>query len=660
MSSIVNTLAFWRPAITQTAEEDLKICTDQAGIGINTFSIDVRTGVIAAAAIALYTQALVYSISLAPLCMAVALTLPPIWRNFEYGRATRRLNEIAVNFFIQNLQENTIPEGIMNYLAYNPEAVQKLLNHADCDLNKLQAQRGFVRYVIDQIKKESRLLDEDRLLEVFKLLVDKQEICLKTESTESFDYFLEILEANKSYFSRADYARYVLEKEKINLRECTQEKHFAYWQAVENAQIADLLVKRCNINAQNEEKETPLLEAIKKENISRMTFLLKNGAELPSGGTVIQITTEEGIKSEVLDKFVLGKPKIHAILEQALYHLHKYSNPNPIPSFKSSLCAIWKPAIDVEIKTHTFEISKTTISMRVLLVAIPIFSMIPAVAILAPSYLPLFAVACLPLYGYHRYEWSRATKALNGLAIQEFCNMFPAREVIKYMIRQEAVIDQLIKDRSDLNCLNEKGETLLDCLLKEEKSRFNSSSSSLLPTQYSIFKKLVDEIFKMSLSVEQKHAYFIAAIESGCLEYVQYLLKNGYVSPTGFNTEQQFECWIGIKNPGIAKLLHAEGFNPNVRNALKYTPLFYVLSNLSEYVSIDKSKALGEALIRVGAQLNYDIDIKLTNKKGEKIAYKGTVEMLDQHPLFAGKKAKEIIEHLKMVAQELNRPANPL
>lgn len=649
MSSIVNTLAFWRPALTQTAEEDLKICTDQAGIGINTFSIDVRTGVIAAAAIALYTQALVYSISLAPLCMAVALTLPPIWRNFEYGRATRRLNEIAVNFFIQNLQENTIPEGIMNYLAYNPEAVQKLLNHAKCDLDKLQAQRGFVKYVIDQIKNESRLLDEDRLLEVFKLLVDKQEICLKTES---FDYFLEILKADKNYFSRADYAKYVLEKEKINLlEECTGEEHFAYWQAVENAQIADLLVKRCNINAQNEEKETPLLEAIKKENISRMTFLLKNGAELPSGGTVIQIKTEEGIKSEVLDKFVLGKPKIHAIFEQATCRLYRSSNPipNPIPSFKSSLCAIWKPAIDVEIKTHTFEISKTTISMRVLLVAIPIFSMIPAVAILAPSYLPLFAVACLPLYGYHRYEWSRATKALNDLAIQEFRNMFPAREVTKYMIRQEAVMDQLIKDRSDLDCLNEKGETLLDCLLKEEKSRFNSSSSSLLPTQYSIFKKLVDQTFQSKLSVEQKHAYFIAAIESGCLEYVQYLLDR-HISVIEFSQEQKFEWWIRIKNTGVAQLLHAEGLNPNVKNALGYTPLFFVLSNLSKCMAIDQSTALGKALIEVGAQLNYTIKIQSTNKKGEKIICRGSVEELAQNRLFGGKKAKKIIEHLKMVA----------
>ena len=615
MYAIIDALAIWKPAIQvdKLKVNDLKV---------NDLSVTIRTA-LAACASFMILSLLPMRLRLPPMTSGLVVTILKVWPSIEHNRATAVLNRIAIQQWFNN---KVVPNRIMDYIKREPSAVRKLIS-SQADLTKFNTvNQTLLQSIIFSARHFNTYEENQKILESFKAFIDGK-VALNNRDV------LAILQLESD---KLDFILYALEKGKIDLSRLIPEDKFKFWICVKNKRMAQLLIKcGLDINAKDEENKTLLLRIMERQWSNRVNYdgidlnftqslgaLLENGAELPSSDEKMHRQVKENgetITQDItVEQFLHEQPVIDLAFQQAR-DFKKQGLQLPLDQEDDyafnvkQVLNLKKPAINIRF----FKVNSEQIFVRTMLVALPIltlFSLIPAIALassLASSFC-LFAIPFIAVPLYYRFEWSRATRALNERAMQEFQTMFPSKQVIDYAIIQESLINELINNQFNFNKMDEDCRTWGQALFQAENWNFDWKKLSP-QVQLSIFKKITDQMFKQeSFSLEQKYAYFLGAIQCGRIDYMHYLLENKKIRVVDLTPAQQVNCWQALSNEEIAlvnraQLLQDYGFNPNIEDDKGRIPLLCGrFFNNYNYV---------KALVNVDA--NPDIPIK--NIKQDKV-----------------------------------------
>lgn len=584
---IPNALALWRPALNQ---DNIDQSYYEHSLAIDDGSIILRTGIVTAAAIVLWAQLLRTRVDAFVPIMACMIT-PYAWRQYDHIRAAHAINKRVVDLF---MEKETVPDTVMDYMTTHPSAVRMLLKRPGA-LEKLDSSGdSLFENVLRKREGYSGFDKEQNLAAVSKMFIDKRvklsaEELLKGLKSEVFDVAIHALKS-------------------VDAKDFTPEETFKCWTAVKDERLAQLLAqKRFDINAKDAKGRTPLVWAIENHhyNIQRICMLLKHGAAIPDAvETKIEVKKigkdgKEQVEQKTLEQFLQDKPLILAAFKQARKDTFK------LPEQETSLFALWKPAVTIGGKYRSFEVSGDSIFIRAMMfISWPI--MMAAIGSLASrsrlfyATLPFAAVPFL----YHRYEWSRAAKVLNELAVKEFQNPFPSSAVTKYIVQDMSLIDQLIAKNADLAKMNEEGKTLLQTVCDDF-----SPLSHLPAERLAAFEKLAEA------SQEQKYPYLISAIKQGKMDFVTHLLGKKIIKASDLTGPQQFACWMAVRNSdqiaNLAEILDYYHINVNAQNDKKYTPLLEALST-----SANSNYQFIKELLKRGADLDATVEIVTKDDKG--------------------------------------------
>ena len=209
----------------------------------------------------------------------------------------------------------------------------------------------------------------------------------------------------------------------------------------------------------------------------------------------------------------------------------------------------------------------------------------------------------LPMIGraFFHIEHHRVTVALNQLAIDLFMkNDVVPQRVMNYLSdKYSAVVALMAQPQVNLNKMSDHGsQTLLDKALSRTKSSFYDRDCSIQDA-LSVCKLLIDK------GVDMNKNSFIYALEK-CPEIAIYALEKDKVKGAEFTANEQFNCWINIKDNKSAELLTKKGFTIDIDNK-GTTPLLYAIKS-------DKIKLM-TLLINNGASLpNPNIEIEKGNR----------------------------------------------
>lgn len=583
MSAIPNAIAFWRPALTQDAASYFAYYSSYDEV-----SMFIRSAIITAGTffVGVNRRSPGISIFLAPL-------IGRAYFFFEQWRATTALNQLAIDLFMKN---DPVPQRVIHYLSQNPLAVSYLLTQPNVDLNKISesSSETLLERALREISTPSRYLKEksQEALSTCKLLIDKG-----ADVTKNF--FLQAIEHCPALVI------YVLEKDKIKVEDFTNVEQFNCWIHVKDNHVAELLTKKgFNINIDNE-GTTPLLHAAKSDKIKLMCLLINNKASLPA--------------------CIIEKPKTSAILTQA--RKYQENKPSVLTDSGREPFALWRPAIWIDQKLNVFQVDGGNIMQHIFFVSGMAYTLFCYIAIslkfmvkhaLPPVFLAVGAIAWLS----YKYAWSKATSALNDLAMQEFQTMLPKALVTKHISQNESAMDQLLANGADLNKMNNEGETLWDLACESSRFEFFGPPFS---TKFSIFKKLADRLFNTDLPIDKKHAYFLGAVKSGYSKYVEYLLETGKINFQELTETQQVECWASLRDRETVALFLKYGCNVNAVNDKGFTPLLQILSLHSFSYTSDPEFTkhyLTKTLIGAGANLDVTVEVEQKNKDDNLIKVK--------------------------------------
>ncbi|MFI5344006.1 MAG: hypothetical protein ACHQUC_07280 [Chlamydiales bacterium] len=544
MQVLTRSLCIWRDPIVQIPSNDSKLPKYKTD---NT-SIIVRMIAVASA----FFANVVYLWRTIPLLdltylgsgAVVSIALASLYGAFESMRATSALNRIAVDQFIS---EEPVPTYIMNHLRTHPAAVKELCNRPEPKLSKISMDgasllefilftkypnsslEDFAKVPLPICKEERNKLldnyvimsvanhkDEDNRLAILKLLLAKG-VQLKMDRC---NYFLEMV--TRSLPIR--HISYVLKNDFIKPGDLSNEELFQCWTSMKDLRVTQLLVQKgFDINVQNSEGQTPLqwAEANNKDKLIRL--------------------------------------------------LQKANDPTPPTNFKPFILDLRKPAISVGGKHRLLEVRGFDIILRTMLVAIPIFTTLLAVAVKALIFFPVALPLLLLPVAYYKFEWKRAIEKLNALALDVFKGLLPSSNSMAYIAQNELIVDQLLASDSDITKQSESGLTLWHYLIFGlERIPFE--------TKLSIFKKLAGRFFAPELPIESRYANFIKAAESGHFEFVEHLLVNKMIRAEELSPHQMFNCWIALREVKSIELLKTHDFDVNVRNENGLTPLLHMLT----------------------------------------------------------------------------------
>lgn len=620
MSSVLSALAIWRPAVYQTPSQgSIQTLKD---FKVDETSILFRTAAIAIAGIALTVRSIM---SFSPYTSLFAYGLYPIIHGtyiYEHRRGIKEINQQVIKLFFN--QNYVLPET-KEYIKTKPEVVAALL--ADFKTDRT-------------VEKESKLKD------LFESLIAKTDKTSLSEEYRAFVTSLKVFIDNKDLFSSSLFVKvfesqylevkiYALEKDAVKSQDLTPEELFDCWTHVEDHNLAHLLVQKgFDINVQNSQGETPLMWAIKfdldnsdREINRKQTILslLKGGAQVPDLNSTIQVkakTKVEGVEIEQLQDiriidFLKKDPVIAEAFLQAISYQSNTANSNSFTtkSNKSEgllFCLkFWKPAVCTNVGTFEFGVKDNHIFIRSLMVALPILGGWPF-ALLCPAYIPAMLPFVAMPFLWYKYDWSRATKALNEVAVQQFQHMFPSARASQHVVLNESAIDQLIANQADLTKLDDNGKTLWD-LICQQDSYSNGLIKLSTAVKCSIFIKLADQFFASNVPKEQKCRSFLIAVKSAQPAYVEYLLKSGKIKASDLSAEQQFECWMSLKHTRMATVFKNYGFDVNVVNATGHTPLLACLNKFffkfSSYDLLDEYQYV-QTLLNNGANPRAYVDVQ--------------------------------------------------
>jgi ankyrin repeat protein len=330
---------------------------------------------------------------------------------------------------------------------------------------------------------------------------------------------------------------------------------FKAWKT-ENENIVPVLKSAgIDINQPDATGITPLMRAIEETDFSLICFLLSQGADVPQFPPELKI-----------------EPSIRKALNQAQKWRDQGHKSAPSLHQNTYALNIFKPAI--KVNESTFCIRDEAIFVRSIAVAsVAIVALIPlAIAFGLVGTVAGIAGGLAACWLCYKNEWSRATKALDTLAIKEFQNMFPSSDAMRYISKSPEVLKKLVDTGSDMDKLDTNGSTLL-----QQMQIYSFRKPSNLQIQ--AYKTLIDGLLTDTTPIDKQYEYLVEAINTGKPEILQYLLSKNEIKVEDLSSEQQFNCIKRAlyENAELIHILMQNKFDVNAKNIPGQTPLFHWL-----------------------------------------------------------------------------------
>nr|MBA3285864.1 hypothetical protein [Nitrosopumilus sp.] len=558
-SILFNAFCYWQPAVDHTAIEQkrpLRFKVDKDVILIRSIAIT---------AIACIVVPLVFKLSffwVVPTIIIVNYKLP-LSKMLDKWRALRTLNELAVQLFNNS---EVIPREAISFASESPAVVKELFSQ-DSFKNSGTGFK-FTNDVLNFFLSCNIKKQKSKFGNVLKAIIENG-----TFRNEEINHSL-LSRLVKDELTRDSPLVFGIEKDYIGLADLTDGMVRKLWSDVKNhknGDLADLFVKKgFNIDLPDENGKTLLLEAIEKNIISQVCFLLKYGAELPQGRNFINVKGDSGSKNDVticsLEEFIKDKPSLKRASEQASELQAR--EPFKLNHEKPSSFAFWKPAVKIGSWRNAFQVNGSTIYGRAL--AVGVISLIAAgilYVMTSSIWIPLaFTVIVIPSILYlYKYEQARATWAINNIAIAEFGNAYPFSGVVKYIASNPELLQQVLKDDKTAPFkFDDHGKSFWNYICK-----YNNLKNDDV-TAHFIFRTLANSLFSKDglnpLSKREKKEHFVIAIKSGSLEFVEYLLSKNKIQALEFDSVLQFESWQNVKLPKMVSMFVDHGFDINARS----------------------------------------------------------------------------------------------
>ncbi len=591
-SVLFNAFCIWRPAVDY-------FIIDQENFP--SFKVDkdiILIRSVAFAAIACIVMPLALNISFlwaVPAIIAVSYKIPLV-KMLEKWRTSRVLNHLAVQI-LKNSKEIS-PEA-MNFASKSFLVVSELLSHKT--FKNSSSARKLTEVVLANFLSCKNVKKKRKFGNILKVMIDKGTF-RKNEINHNL-----LPELVKDELNCCSPLAHAIEKNCIVLNDLTDVMVRKLWSNVmdhKNADLANLFVQKgFNIDLPNNHGQTLLLEAIGKDNLSQVCFLLKYGANLPQGNDIIRVKSDFANQSPdmvySLDDFLKDKPSLSRVLEQGSQFVRfpfKLNPENP------SSFVFWKPAVRIGGWSNAFQVNGSTIYGRTL--SVGVISLI-ALAILTVGtsslFIPLaFTVTIIPTILYlNKYEHARATWVIKNLAIAEFENLFPFSGVVKYIASNPVLLQKVLDVFPTAPFkFDGQGKTLWDYICKYNDLKYDDATALF------IFKTLADILFDDNsvnpLSIQEKKDHFLRAIKSGSPDFVEHLLSQNKVLATEFDDVLQFECWKGIVKTEMVPMFVNHGFNIDARSIEGWTPLLWNIFKGNSYSIIN-------ALLEAGADVKTTI-----------------------------------------------------
>lgn len=548
-SILSNAFAFWRPAVkleTSLVEGTRKEVIDQT-------SINIRVGFVAISTFALLVRT---ATSLAPLedfmllgthnfigtLSACALGITAVYERFEGNRAQSKIINDLLTTLIPSI--STDKQAVATLLAYGKTSIVKNFLKSDACTDNYKQE--LLEY---SLPKKNELLTKNLPkgdLRLFKLLI--------STGIKFNENHIDLIISDFNFLSYAlDILSYVLEKKTPHIENLTNDQQFKILsEAHSSAELEFLIENKFDIDVKNSHGSTILLNAIISsgtfEGIStgfssskKLCLALKHGAKIPANDTVIMINDTEKMQ---LGEYLEDKPMTRAILEKAKKRNSEESEVCPLKS-DVSVWNLKKPILTLDRFNRSVFGRITTVALSTLVLGL-------GFALATRTPLPFLSLLAVPLY--YKYEWSRTTNKINTLVLTEFINAkFPRKEAFQYILNDETLLDKLLDDRINLLTFSDEGIPFYEYILTG-MGRYGISDER----KYSYFTQMTDVFFTRGIPKEQKYFYLKCAVESKKLGYIEYIVKNKYVS-TDDLTEIQKKSWPKDLKGNIKDLLCKNG-----------------------------------------------------------------------------------------------------
>jgi hypothetical protein len=555
----LDALAIWRPSI--------KFNSTTSTLKINNSSIEIRVVLIAGGILAGLFYMPVFSLPYSLVGIGSTF-IPKLYHAFEKVRAVIAINQIAIDQFMNN---DEVPDYILEHIRENPSIVRQLMQTPGCDINKpsSQTEKPLIQYLREKINSSNCPKDVAAAI----VMLEKYQTLTKEEKLSKF------------LNARGEETLYLLEKDLISPTALTDhEQCLCLKSQGGNKRVLELMIKKgFKVNAKDDNNETPLIIAIRNKKLKSVCFYLSQGATIPPLDTKIKVCFENEEsdneesdmeeKSITLENFLKDKPLIAKALDQASSRIIS----TPFIAEEINILKFWKPATHIE--ANHYAVDNFSISIRTLIVAQPIFISLFIASVSTSS---LFLMGCgslsaMPIvWLYNKMERSRATKALNELSIQTFKDTFPPLKILKHIAKND--ISLIHRLDGDLTKIDMEGKSLWDWACTNSAYWIDSlDRKHSLPQRLETFEHLADAIFKNELATDLKFHYFIKALEGGEVEFAEYLLSTDKIKADDFTDGQQFECWLKLWDSRQFALLKSYGFKIDARNKMGLTPLEYLL-----------------------------------------------------------------------------------
>ena len=509
--------AICRPAI------QVNLTQDKPKFGVNDNLLAARVTLVGIGCLTLVVAA---SPSWTIICAAALATFA--YSKFEQYRAVQALNQVAVDIFMKN---KIVPHKVMSYLAGSSSAVRQLCQQPNLNLNKIDSETGSTllemvkEVVMQEIEKHGPL----KLGDLLKVFVKK---------------------------SGTDNAIFLLKQGKIKPDSLTEQQLIDCLDEISDPKLLEAMQE----HGFKLDKGEALLQAILKKKWDCIPVYLKAGAKIPDNNTPLKD------KKTTFGEYLESHPLVKKRLEQLSKDPAAGNN-----NFSTHIFAIWKPAIEGERKLR---VRDECVVLRTLIIAEAIF----VAGMIAFS--PVGILSALPAaWLYYKWEWSRASACLNQIALQELKSGLPTERSLKYVALSNDVslLDRL---EGELTKFDENEHDLYHyCCSANLRWLLTRSEKQDPAARLAIFKKAADASFAQKLTVEQKHAYLMEAIQSGQSDFVEYLFATGKVQAKEFSPLQQFECFTRIVDSKSVALLVRNGFNIESQNEKGQSPLQCIAEN---------------------------------------------------------------------------------
>ncbi len=583
LSLLTKTLVFWHPAVNDTAiiQKDLtRFKIDKEALLIRSIAIPALAG------LAAYVLLKASLLLLVPSFIFAAAVL---W-NFENWRATKLLDQLAVELFNSS---DIVPSDAVYYATKSLTTIQMLMNFPET-LKKPDISTGL--NLTETILKDLKICNDFEKKEKFsnglKALIDAG-----TFHTGGVNHvLLSILLENELEYR--ELIVHAIENDALVRNDFTDQMVRKLWSEVNecrNADVAFLLIQKgFEIDVKNKDGRTLLYEAVEKNALGEVCFLLKYGAKLPED------IEESSASKKPLSSYLRNKPTFRRALGQVKelqgQDLLRYKDDDP------SSYHFWKPAIKIGASGDILQINNNTIMKRVFAISLSAMLMLKALSMVPTSgILPLtFTAIAIPIVLiYYWWEYLRVTREMHALALKEFSNPFPSSNIAKHIASDSELMKELLSSSSTAAFkLDETGKTLWDYICKNNGDKEGELIGS---NRFTIFKALANAHFveygQHFLSEEEKKNHFLKLLKSNQYLMIEYVLKDCKMRVGDFDDAFQFECWQNVNTPEMVRLFVQFGFNINVRSAEKLTPLFWFVTN-------ERSPLLIKALLENGADVN--------------------------------------------------------